>query len=368
MSTKSNAKAFTMIELMVAMAIMALLAAMVLPVLTIAGASNDKSSTRSLIGIVGSSIDVFKIEYGLPPIPKGKRGDPIGASWYPNDTDGSWENQQLWWRLTTPMSMGDKLAMYNAMDDKSLQVNEWQSFAHVDASFPYDPDAAKENQRIVDSVDAAKVESYKTEHYADRSHSKWTSSDPADTTPDASHNGFSARGWVAIYLIEIEEKRAVEKVQRSYFTYPALAEGDIDESYIQDDTIVDAWGNPLMYICEVESPVGARMVPNRGQQEQYDGIEPVAYDGYQRADMLDRNNDNIVDQEDWLTEPAEAEQLINWNGDSDVNILDWGDMRYYCRPGNGKGYLLSSPGEDEMCDTIWGREVNSDNINNVMSE
>lgn len=357
-----------MIELMIAMAIMAVLAAMILPILTIAGATNDKSSTESLVGIVSSSIDVFKIEYGLPPIARGMRGNPTGSSWYPTETDGSWEKQQLWWRLTTPMSMDNKLDMYAAMEAKSLEVNEWQSFAHIDSKFPDDGDAARENQRIVDTVDAAKVESYKTEHYADRSHSKWTSSDPADTTPDASHQGFSARGWVAIYLIEIEEKKAVEEVQRSFFTYPALKSGDISEEYVDGDTIIDAWGNPLIYVCEAISPVGARMVPNRGQQDHYDGIEPVGYDGFQRVSMQDRNNDNSVDELDWEIEPPEAIDRIDWNGDTYVDKFDWGNMRYNCRPGNGKGYLLSSAGEDELFDLLWASEVNRDNINNPMSE
>lgn len=87
--------AFTLIELMVVILVIALIAAMVFRMVALVGQNNDKAATRATLEKVGHALEEFKAQYGkYPPVPSypGPDGKPYQPMCYefPDRSSRGW--------------------------------------------------------------------------------------------------------------------------------------------------------------------------------------------------------------------------------------------------------------------------------------
>lgn len=344
-------RGFTLVELLVVIAIIAALSGLVFALVVKSSDMQERTETEALLHTVASALDLFINETGSVPLPTGSASDPLSGTWYPDELDGSWERQQLWWRLNYQMTGEDREAMRNAADAADVAADPYQSKSHMYSVFPSNRRA--NFQATLNTVPDDLAESYKGPYTS----SSWISTDAA--YPDVkSNNDLTVRGEVKALILGVRGDVARELAQRAFATYPCLTLADLpNKKSVRDQTLMDAWEQPIIYIAHSTKEIPYRFP--RWQSES--GIKPAWSPAGGRIEMSDRNGDGRINQADWDIEP-EAEHLIDHNGDGDVNKKDWANVLYYAAEGNHRGYFIASAGSDMQFNCLLNDPMNEDNI------
>ena len=248
-----NSMAFTLIELLVVIAIIGILASMMLALVSSSDDANNTQETKAVMYKVAAAIDQFQLDTGAPPLPSGSKADPLSGSWYPSESDGSWEKQQLWWRLSSSMTSTAKSAMRTAADAKSLEVDPYQSDTYMKDTYKSQSTRRSKVDEIMATISNEEADAYKGT-YADVNwayYNKLTNgSDSNPATNKSKYTGLTYRGKYKSYILASRAAIAKDLEQRKFMTYPSLDGSDLDSAFIEDQTIVDAWGQPLIYISK----------------------------------------------------------------------------------------------------------------------
>ena len=339
--------AFTLIELLVVMAIIALLSTLLFGLISSSSDAQERSRTESLLFMISSSIDLFINETGSVPLPTGRKGDPGSGSWYPDEVDGSWEKQQLWWRVNHAMTADERTQMDAAATAADIAADPYQSKSYVFDTYP--SNRRQKSQELLNTISDEEAESYKGYYTG----SDWISSE-VDYPDVDSRADLRVRGRVKALLLAVRGEIARDLTQRSFFTYPTLNLEDLaDESLVKDQCLLDVWGNPLIYVAYSTPEIPHRYV--KGE------MKPVWSPAGGRIEMNDRNGDGEIDNLDWSIAP-EASALIDHDGSGSVDEKDWANVLYYAREGNRSGFYLASAGTDGLFNCILPDEVNADNV------
>lgn len=348
-------KAFTLLELLVVMSIILVLSSMLFGMISAGNNAGEVNATRALVYTVSATIDQFTHETGSVPLPTGSASDPESGSWYPDENDGSWEKQQLWWRLSHEMTVAERTAMRDAGLAADLAANPFQSTDYMKEKHPSSGDRYAATKTIFDTIDNNEVEKL----YRVKINTGWTYS---NSSGDVHDNGtwLSHRGKYKEQILKIRGTIAKDLAERQYMTYACLDMSELgDERFLQDQTIVDSWGNPLIYIAHSTPAVeGWRYNSN------YRIIESPKSG---RVEVYDRDKDGVINEADWDMAPPSEEQ-VDHNGDGDIDIDDWGSLLWNARPGNSTGFYLGSAGPDGFFNCLYAHDDNDDNIFNQLEE
>ena len=341
--------AFTLIELLVVLAIIMLLSSMLFVLIGSASTSGEATASNALVQTVSAAIGQFTHESGAVPLPTGSAHDPESGSWYPTANDGGWEKQQLWWRLSHKMTATERVAMRQAGADADLAADPYQSADYISGKYTSSSARFAASKAIFDTIDNADAEQYRIQNT-----SKW---EYTNASGDVHTNGryLSYRGQYKSWILNIRGSIAKDLAERQYMTYPCLELKELgDESYVRDYTIVDAWGNPLIYVAHSTAAVEGKKTPyGRSIEAHASG----------RVEIIDRNADGIMNSEDWDTPPV-ADLLVDHNGVDGIDQSDWGSILWNARAGNSTGFFLASAGPDGLFNCLMTDVVNEDNILN----
>lgn len=209
-------RAFTLVELLVVMTIILILASLIFAVVTAGGTSQDQQDTKALIITVSAAIDQFTNETGSVPLPTGSQADPQSGSWYPAENDGSWEKQQLWWRLSKDMTAADNSAMKTAAEAADLAADPYQSSAYMASVYSHTATRAAKIKEIMDTIPDEEADYYKFTY----SGSDWDDNADRDVRPN--NASLTRRGQYKSYFFAARGAIAKDLEQRKYMTYACL--------------------------------------------------------------------------------------------------------------------------------------------------
>ncbi len=363
-------KAFTLIELLVVMTIMIILGSMILSFVIIGQRSSAKNETLALLTKVGTAIDEFTAETGAVPLPTGSKTDPESGSWYPADNVGSWDKQQLWWRLTHEMTVDERRLLNKKGEEADVAVDRYQSKVYMDKT--YDGAEGSTFEDIMSKVNSTYGigDKYFAELYRrNEGQTNWRSG----TSGHGRWNGLSGLGFYKVHYLAIKGAIARDLAVRKYLTYPCLDMQEIgSDAFLQDQTIVDSWGNPLIYVAHSIADIPAVQFGFRSPF-----MEPPRHG---RNSLTDRNLDGTIDNKDWSVEPPEINDPVDHNGDSAVtpddkvwkydrnndgaiNEKDWATILWTALPGRENSFFLASAGPDGEFNTLISELENEDNVN-----
>ncbi len=360
-------QAFTLVELLVVMAIMALLGTMLFAMIGSADDKNNELETDLLISRLVAASEQFENLTGDIALPTGDRTDPLSGSWYPSSNTGTWENQQLWWRFSTEMTDADRTAAEANALTEDIKADPYQSESYLKNKYPtlsgWQRIAKKEE--ALDVVSDAEADDYKGTHagsWGTVTNATALANGASGDVPDPYDGHFTKRGTVKRKILLMRGAIARDIGMRKYQTMPILEVNDIGKDFLEDDTVKDLWGNPLIYIAH--STRGVKYVkPWRwGCNALAIGANPGG-----RIEVDDRNQDGVANDKDWIVEPT-VNKKGDWDESGAIDSDDWDNMLYNARPSNGRGVYIASAGEDGLFDCRRTQPVNEDNIENKLED
>ena len=374
--------AFTLIELLVVMVIIGILATLILPFVGMGQDGNAKNVTRVLQTQLAVAINQFVAETGSVPLPTGSASDPLSGSWYPTTNDGAWDKQQLAWRLTHKMSMAEKIKMNDEAWAAELAVDPFQNEQHVLDTYDMSTTAGVE---AVDAMMKTAIGGLPGNAYFDtyyfRLSTYWNVlSGETNVDYEVGRNSknplgyvkLSGRGFYKVHYMAMKGDIAGDLERRRYLTHPCLDLADLNDEFVNDQTIIDAWDNPLIYVAHSTPAYGERRYYNRngGNYER-----PISAPVGGRAEITDRNRDGSINKDDWKIEPPyedlidnnrdqkfDAQDHIDQDGNGSIDRNDWGSILWNAIPGRGSSFFLASAGPDGLFNCLPPESVNDDNI------
>ncbi len=380
--------AFTLIELLVVIAIIMVLSALILPFINIGQSSVDRNETKVLLSALRVALDRFEAETGAVPLPTGSSSDPESGSWYPDTNTGSWDKQQLVWRLTHKMSQAEKIFMTDEAQKVSLEWNPYQTGDYFKKHHNLKSATTRNTAHAKLDAALAKIESWiasekgmSAKNYLDTYYYKLTIrwEEPASFKKGlkgdyfwydwANSHLFSGRGYYKLQYMIYKGMLESDLVRRRYMTHPCLDLDDLDSKFIDDQTIVDAWENPLIYVAHSTPAIGEKRFFSGAYERSF--IKPLGG----RVPITDRNRDGSINNEDWVTEPPHEDltdvnrdqklddkDLIDHNKDGKVDRDDWGNILYNSIPGRAASFFLGSAGGDGEFNCLPPESENDDNV------
>ena len=353
-------QAFTLVELLIVIAIIAALSGMILAIVASSSDANDAQETKAILYKIAAAVDQFQMDTSAPPLPSGSKSDPLSGSWYPEAVDGTWEKQQLWWRLSSKMAKAAKDEMRDAAEKKSLEVNPYQSDSYMADQYTNQATRRAKVDEIMATISNEVADAYKGT-YADVDWAYYNlsaaGSDSRPASDKSKYYGLTYRGKYKSYILAARAAIAKDLEQRKFMTYPCLDVKDVGSEFINDQCIVDAWGQPVIYIAKSTIAVKERKAKSGANPMRYMGVPEQG-----RVVMQDRDENGLVEVADWEIEPVDESQKIDWNEDGVVDIRDWGNILYYAKPGRAKSFYIASSGSDMLFNCIYSDGVNDDNI------
>lgn len=370
--------AFTLVEMLVVIGLILLLAAFIVPFLNIGQDTADRNETKVLLATLGVAIDRFVGETGAVPLPTGSAADPNSGTWYPDTRTGSWDKQQLVWRLTHNMTQAEKIAMTDAAEAASLAVDPYQNKKYFETKYNL---KNKSEMNAALSVLGDAFSRLPSNSYFDTYYYKLTTywhkisflkPTNIDFIDFKDRLLFTGRGFYKLHYMAIQGVIARDLTRRRYLTHPCLDLGEISEDFVQDQTIVDSWGNPLIYV--------AHSTPVYGEQRYYNSAggsyeRPISLPLGGRIPITDRNRDGSINRKDWLIAPPfedlsdenrdqklDSADLIDHNKDGTVDRDDWGSILWNSIPGRASSFFLASAGPDGEFNCLPPEPENDDNI------
>ena len=400
--------AFTLVELLVVMAIVALLMGMLLAAGNLIAARGKDTATTALMSKIGAGIDLFEHETGYYPLPTGTPEQPlIGTlenyrltSWYPSpgDPTASWEHQMLAWRLfELPADRhierrADDIAMWAktgaALADISLQETAkpfWRILATVNRTYPPDMDSNDARDAVIEAAEAAMpticqhLRHFLLANHQGNIDDEWW----VERRAKRREVGFALS--VKMNTGHLIGKRIREDITRCYQTSTIMAISDLPSDAIDDQgRIVDVYGEPLAYVHTSSSGYEGFRYADGGNPSNADYSIPVVIPAHERVPLRDRDGDHAIGEEDlrfdtdtvpqdWPYPNIDESPILDYrdgvanpnpdrNDDGSVDALDYASWLYVALPGNERGYLLWSAGEDGQQHLIAADESNDDNV------
>lgn len=367
MRTEST-KGFTLIELMVVIGIIFVLMAMMMPMYAMVQNSLLRSHTTYVISKVDAALRKFKTDYGVYPY----------QSAYPDLAGGesiSDHPNNLFFRLGMPMDIVRRATVVADMTTAASRFNYsvspgslWDDGAigspgmtYVKADFAANPGyvasngnqasgavllnrMARERMRLAVlagdvAVGGPVVCKSDTTVFANRTTTAVLSSSAQSSLIGS---GSTPRlGWTADYL-----------------------GSDLERRFIAGDSILDAWGRPLIYVCQALPAIGAGanisavqfgmgaegFAPRTGPGPGIIASNRPTLLGYGRIRL------SATDAGDGKPTPADATYF------PDPQSLLHSDMRYYAAPGFSTEFELWSAGRDGRFSFMRDDPANRDNL------
>ena len=382
-------KGFTLIELLVVIAIIGMLAGILMQLVSAGQDSADRSDTKVLLSTLQVALDRYEAETGAVPLPTGSAVDPESGSWYPDTNTGSWDKQQLVWRLTHKMSQAEKIFMTDEAEKASLQWNPYQTGDYFKKH--HNLKSAGPRDKAHEKLDAALAnietwlaseKSMSADAYLDTYYYKLTIrwDEPASWKKGlkgdyfwydwADSYVFGGRGFYKFQYMQYKGMLESDLIRRRYLTHPCLDLSDLDGRFIDDQTIIDAWGTPLIYIARSTPAMGEKRFFANGAYER-SFIKPLGG----RVPITDRNRDGSINNEDWLTKPPhedltdvnrdqklDEKDHVDHNKDGKIDQDDWGNILYNSIPGRTASFFLGSAGADGEFNCLPPEPENEDNV------
>lgn len=338
----SRRSAFTLVELLVVVAILALLMGMAATMLSSARGSSMKGSTLAIIGKVDAALRLFGNEVGSYPWQVG----------YADVAAGDAPTNQLGWHLGTSMTKPQRLDLFADQDSAADQ------FRYVCVN-PADPNGWYKEQTAKLKEPAYRIsrllpidanlrnewnsESWNTafsrllNRFAEERARLAIACGHTDLRGPAIVGGYDAsatrvlpspksRGWAADYL-----------------------GGQLEARYLRDDAVLDAWRRPLAYIANILP--GARGTTATQAGVNINGFDTTRYGlgGLGRTIL-------------WPPGTGSRETPVDAAGYPDAGNLLRSDARRYARPGMELEFELISAGADGRMDWMRDAPANRDNI------
>lgn len=312
------ARGFTLVELLVAVAILAALMGMLMPLLGMADRLAKNSATRSLMAKVDIATRLFRSDIGAYPYQR-TYAEPLAGGAAPN-----WSNK-LFWHLGTCM---DATQLKNARADADFAAARYNAVGAPPNNFAFgkvmlDRMAAERARMMLYSgnLDATGP---KTRPYVD----VWTN---LTITPAVMATGKlvpnpTGSGWADDYLA-----------------------GELEKRYVAGEQVLDAWKKPLIYVCQVTEGVynapTLNLWDNNNEQATWYGMQPLGRTSLAARDAL--TSLALVPNPPYLPDPAN---------------LRHSDRRLYAAPSLEAEFELWSAGHNGEADWMRDAPVNTDNV------
>ena len=242
-----KSRAFTLVELLVTIAIISLLMAMAMPMLNVAREQARASMTRSVMARVDGALRQFKTDY---------RVYPYQLS-YADVDNGEQPDNRLAYHLGTDISDAQRTRVIQDMDAAAAQsscrfdvytqdVSSYGAIAYtkadlVNAGGHYLSGAAgalvllnrmgAERLRLSVLAGCTTITGPRITQYSggirDLSGIRALPNPASRSSPDIA-NGHAGPGWAVDYLA-----------------------GELEQRFIKDQAVLDAWKRPIAYVCQV---------------------------------------------------------------------------------------------------------------------
>lgn len=361
---------FTLIEVMVAMSIIAILMGLLMPCVTVMRRMAKQSATQAVMKKADTCLRLFKTDWEVYP----------GQMSYPDLSGGNAFTNRLAYQVGSDLSvdMHDRLIAdiatasgkfaYNALGSENatelspqpssltytcdLITNEYQLY-NVSYKVSY---ACLVNRMAREQVRLGVASGNLWMRGPVISNSDGTiiadkSATPLLTTAEMTSNTADpGPGWACDYLA-----------------------GDLDKRYVKDQSILDAWGQPLVYICQSVPGIAgtmARVYENRisiKESKRY-GLGPLGFDtttgpgpslNASRPHLLYGGRITLS-----ATDAGDAMGATPTHGTffPDLGDLMRSDVRYYAAPGFSREFELWSCGPDRSFDYMRDAKANRDNL------
>lgn len=224
----SRVRGFTLLELLVVTAILAILTGMAMPMLAMARRVAARTNTQSLMRKVDGALHQYKVEVGAFPY----------AAWSAAGDPADPPGNRLAWHLAHDMSDDEVATLRKDVDDAGAAYEPGGSARLVSTSL---------DQRMVDGYSANNSASSDVMHL-NRLARQWARTNlMAGNTGVQSTKQDGGKPWVdKAPLISAPRSKGFAKDYLSRDLLPQLIAGD---------ELLDMWRRPLLYICPVQPGV-----------------------------------------------------------------------------------------------------------------
>jgi len=340
---------FTLVELLIVLGIIAILMSLAMPLMTLAGREARKSATRSVMVKVDSALRLFRGDIGTYPWQRvyDDPADPVL---------GGPGSNNLFYRIGTDISSADRaLVLTDAKTASDIYANANPTSTNVASQFYINADFHPEcslgawasNRAAEDRVRLAVLAgnlditngSWESEYiwYA----SIWASSHLVVNADG--HTVFKRRTLPQTPLLSGPQSAARPGWAGDYLV------GELPRRHIAGDAILDAWGRPLLYVCQVIEGV---TIPIRRQGWQVQmwtarsvGLHPAGRTTLAARDTV--TGDVVLPDPVRFPDPATPRHS---------------DRRYYAPRGGELDFELWSAGADGRAEWMRDAPVNTDNV------
>lgn len=340
--------AFTLIELLIVIAIIAALAGMLMPMIRLAERMSKGTATRAVMAKLDTACRLFRAEIGPYPYQQTYADLAAGEAW----------SNRLFYQLGTDI----------AKDDRDKVIADGDSAAKLYAVLPNQPGWPVPAGIYSFVLPDLGKEAYTKESWGFLS---------------MSNRMAAERARLAIYSGNIGitgPKLAVPYVEGSGNTYtrrvmpsdplltpggspprtatsadrPGLArnylEGELERSFISGDAVLDAWRRPLLYVCQVTEGMSASFMMTSqgvGALDSYlFGLQPMG-----RISLNESRLDRTTGQ-----------PVLAGAGLPDLNRMRHSDRRSHAPDALELEFELWSAGPDGRADWMRDAVSNTDNV------
>lgn len=356
----SDRAGLTLLELLIVVAVIALLAGMLMPVLGIVKRAMKRSATEMVLKRTDTALRMFRTDWGVYPT-QASYPEPFTGRDFPNrlyyhvGTDISWTADGSG---TSPAErvQADMATAESKFDDRNPTPGLTFVVADI-TSGKTAKNAARLNRMAREQARLA-VLAGNLDHRG----------------PVITHGGATLADRRATPILGVGERSSAAAPGPGW-AHDYLG-GSLEARYRNGDTILDAWGNALVYLCQAVPGVKATNNPGMDTllMHRNFGLGPMGFDpttgpapalvAAGRAKLLyyGRIRLSATDAGDGQPTPTHP----TWF--PDLADLRHADARYYCPPGQETEFELWSAGPDRAFDYLRDDPDNADNIAAVRYE
>jgi prepilin-type N-terminal cleavage/methylation domain-containing protein len=359
-------RAFTLVEVIVVMAIITILMSLLVPTITIVRRMSAKSATQMVMKKVDTCLRLFKTDWQVYP----------GQMSYPDLSGGAVFTNRLYYHIGTELTATQRQAI---LDDATAGAANF-AYNCTSGSEGAQPSPLTFTYALISNEPRSTWNDGYRRCYASlanrmaREHARlaavsgnlWLRGPVLTTTPQPAGIVADKRGTLVFPAPRASEGGPGPGWASDYL------EGDIEKRYVSGDAILDYWRRPLVYICQSIPGVAgtASMVWQGGtfirNNKRY-GLGPIGFDvstgpgpalATTRPHLLyggrvPLSREDAGDGEPTPTDPTYFPDAANFRHS---------DVRYYAAPGFAREFELWSCGPDRTFDYMRDAAVNTDNL------